>query len=222
MRTPSSTTVAVLGNGVVGVALAKGFASLGYQVVFGTRDAASDKTRAALQAVPGARAASYAEAAQAGDFAVLALPFDGLEAGIAAAGPQNLAGKLVIDPSNPLDFSTGAPVWAVGHSDSAGERVQRWLPASQVVKAFNIITTAHMVHPQLPDGQPDMFIAGNDEAAKARVSDWLRAWGWRAPIDMGGIEASRLLEALAMLWIHYGVRHNHWTHGFSLLGRKPA
>ena len=115
MRTTSSTTVAILGNGVVGVALAKGFAGLGYQVVFGTRDAASDKTRAALQAVPGARAASPAEAAQAGDSAVLALPFDALEAGIRSAGVQNLVGKLVIDTSNPLDFSTGAPVLSLIH-----------------------------------------------------------------------------------------------------------
>jgi len=220
MSNTSKRTVAILGNGVVGVALAKGFAAQGYQVVFGTRDTKSAKTTDALAAVPGARAASFAEAAREGSIAVLALPWSGLEAGVNAAGADNLAGKLVIDPSNPLDFSTGAPTQAIGHTDSAGELVQRLLPDAKVVKAFNIITAGHMVNPSLADGTPDMLIAGNDDAAKAQVAELLRAFGWRAPIDMGNITVSRLLEPLAMVWISYGFRHNHWTHGFSLLGQK--
>jgi len=126
----------------------------------------------------------------------------------------------VIDVSNPLDFSSGAPALAIGHTDSAGELVQRLLPQSRVVKAFNIITAAQMVHPSFKDGTPDMLIAGDDAAAKAQVTEVLRGFGWRAPIDMGGIAASRLLEPLAMLWISYGLRNDHWTHGFSLLGQK--
>jgi len=220
-RNPNNPkTVAILGNGMVGTTLAKGFAELGYQVVFGTRDVESDKTRAALAAVPGSRAASLAEAAEAGSVVVLALPWVGLEAGIFAAGPHNLAGKLVIDPSNPLDFSGDMPTFAVGQSDSAGELVQRLLPQSQVVKAFNIVTAVHMVHPHLPDGTPDMFIAGNDDKAKARVAELLKSFGWRDPIDAGPITNSRLLEALSMLWVIYGSRTDHWTHAFSLLGRK--
>lgn len=220
MTNTNQNTVAILGNGVVGVALAKGFAELGYTVVFGTRDVKGDKTVQALAAVPGATAASFSDAARAGTVAVLALPWSGLEAGVLAAGADNLAGKLVIDPSNPLDFSTGTPTLGLGHTDSAGELAQRLLPRAKVVKAFNTITASHMVHPQLADGTPDMFIAGNDEAAKAQVAALLHAFGWRAPIDMGDITASRLLEPLAMLWISYGFRNNHWTHGFSLLGQK--
>ena len=220
MTNTNPKTVAILGNGVVGIALAKGFAELGYAVVFGTRDTQGEKTLQALAAVPGARATSFSEAARASSVAVLALPWSGLEAGVLAAGAQNLACKLVIDPSNPLDFSTGAPTLGVGHTDSAGELVQRLLPDAKVVKAFNIITASHMVHPQLPGGTPDMLIAGNDGAAKAQVNDLLRAFGWRAAIDMGDITASRLLEPLAMVWISYGFRNNHWTHGFSLLGQK--
>ena len=212
--------VAILGNGVVGTTLAKGFAELGYKVIFGTRDVDSTKTRTALAAVSGSRAASLAEAAEAGSVVVLALPWVGLEAGILAAGPHNLSGKLVIDPSNPLDFSSDVPTFAVGQSDSAGELVQRLLPQSLVVKAFNTVTATHMVHPHLPDGTPDMFIAGNDDQAKARVVELLKSFGWRDPIDAGPITASRLLEALAMLWVIYGVRNDHWTHAFSLLGRK--
>lgn len=213
-------TVAILGNGVVGVELGKGFAANGWRVVYGTRNVSGDKTKQALAAVPGAQAASFEEAARTADIAVLALPWTGLRECIEAAGAKNLAGKLVIDASNPLDFSKGVPELAVGHTDSAGEIVQRLAPQAKVVKAFNTITAGHMVNPKLADGVPDMFIAGNDEAAKRDVSRILEAFGWRKPIDMGGIEASRLLEALAMLWISYGFRNNHWTHGFSLLGQK--
>lgn len=213
-------TVAILGNGTVGTALAKGFVELGYQVIFGTREVEGDKTRAALEAVPGSRAASFAEASAAASIAVLAVPWSGMEAVIFTAGPDNLAGKLVIDPSNPLDFSGEVPAMALGSSDSGGELVQRLLPRSQVVKAFNIVTAAHMVHPRLPDGTPDMLIAGNDAGAKARVAEIIRGFGWRGPIDVGTIVESRLLEGLAMLWVIYGFRNDHWTHAFSLLGQK--
>lgn len=214
-------TVAILGNGVVGVSLAKGFASRGHAVVFGTRDIQGDKTREAVAQVPGSRAGSFSDAVKSADLAVTALPWSGIAEALKAAGPDNFAGKVVIDPSNPLDFSHGAPALAVGHSDSAGETVQRLLPQARVVKAFNIITATHMVDPKLPDGVPDMFIAGNDSAAKADVARVVQDFGWRRPVDIGDISASRLLEALGMLWIVYGLRNNHWTHGFSLLGRKP-
>ena len=216
----SQKVVAILGNGTVGTALGKGFAELGYKVIFGTREVEGAKTRAALEAVPGARAASFAEASAAAGVAVLAVPWSGMEAVIFTAGPDNLAGKLVIDPSNPLDFSGEVPTMAVGSSDSGGELVQRLLPRSQVVKAFNIVTAAHMVHPRLPDGTPDMLIAGNDASAKARVAEIIKGFGWRAPIDVGSIVESRLLEGLAMLWVIYGFRNDHWTHAFSLLGQK--
>ena len=213
-------TVAILGNGTVGIALAKGFAALGARVVFGTRDVQGAKTREALAAVPSATAASYAEAAKACDVAVVALPWQGLEEALRLAGADNLAGKLVIDPSNPLDFSSGVPRLALGFSDSAGEVVQRLLPQAKVVKAFNIIGAPFMVHPKFEGGVPDMLIAGNDEAAKREVGRVLEAFGWRKAVDMGDITASRLLEPLAMAWITYAFRNGHWTHAFSLLGQK--
>ena len=216
----SQKVVAILGNGTVGTALAKGFAELGYRVIFGTRDVEGAKTRAALEAVRGARAASFAEASAGASIAVLAVPWSGMEAVIFTAGPDNLAGKIVIDPSNPLDFSGDVPTMALGASDSAGELVQRLLPRSKVVKAFNIVTATHMVHPRLPDGTPDMLIAGNDAGAKGSVTELIKGFGWRSPIDVGSIVESRLLEALAMLWVIYGFRNDHWTHAFSLLGQK--
>lgn len=213
-------TVAILGTGVVGMALAKGFIARGDRVVFGTRDRAAERAQAALSAVPGTQAASPIEAARMADMAVLALPWSAIPSALTPGLASALAGKVVIDASNPLDFAGGRPALAIGHTDSAGEAVQRLLPEARVVKAFNIITAGHMVQPRFADGQPDMFIAGNDPQAKADVAAVLRDFGWRSAVDLGGIEQSRLLEPLAMVWITYGFTHQHWTHGFSLLGQK--
>jgi hypothetical protein len=212
-------TVAILGNGVVGVAVAKGFAEIGYQVIFGTRDTAGAKSKEALAAVPGARADSFAEAAKSADLAFVALPYGGVQEALKLAGATNLEGKVVIDATNPIDFSTGSPKMALGHTDSAGELVQRLLPGARVVKAFNIISANHMVHPKFADGTPDMIIAGNDAAAKEEVAAILGKFGWRKPIDLGDISASRLLEPFAMVWITYAFKNKHFTHGFSLLGQ---
>jgi 8-hydroxy-5-deazaflavin:NADPH oxidoreductase len=210
--------VAVFGTGQVAIALAKGFASRGHSVVFGTRDTQGATAQAAVAAVAGSAAASYADAAQAAEMAVLATAWGGTHNALQLAGADNLAGKLVIDVTNPLDFSTGKPRLALGFPQSAGAQIQAWLPQAHVVKAFNIINNVHMVEPKFADGQPDMFIAGNNAAAKSSTADILKSFGWRSAIDMGDIDKSYLLEALAMLWIDYGAARNHWTHGFSLLG----
>ena len=216
----SQQTIAILGTGSVGIALAKGFQERGERVIFGTRSPNGEKTRSALAAVLEATAASHVEAARQADLAVIALPWDAIADTLTPGLANALAGKIVIDASNPLDFNAGKPALAIGHTNSAGETVQRLLPDARVVKAFNIITAAHMVHPAFTDGQADMFIAGNDPNAKNAVAELLREFGWRSAIDLGGIEQSRLLESLAMIWITYGFTHQHWTHGFSLLGQK--
>jgi 8-hydroxy-5-deazaflavin:NADPH oxidoreductase len=117
-----------------------------------------------------------------------------------------------------LDFSEGMPpILAVGYTDSAGETVQRMLPNSKVVKAFNIVGNPHMVHPNFPGGPPTMFICGNDEDAKKDVIDnILTKFGWET-IDIGGIEAARLLEPLALLWITHYFRTGTGDHAFKLL-----
>ncbi|HEY6369899.1 MAG TPA: DNA-binding protein, partial [Candidatus Sulfotelmatobacter sp.] len=89
-------------------------------------------------------------------------------------------------------------------------------PGARVVKAFNTVGFAHMVHPQFPGGPPDMFICGNDGAAKTAVTGILAAFGWDT-IDVGGIEGARLLEPLCILWVNYGIRTNTWNHAFKLL-----
>jgi 8-hydroxy-5-deazaflavin:NADPH oxidoreductase len=202
--------VGILGTGVVARALGKGFADLGHAVRFGTRDPASEKAKPL-------GAASFADAAQFAEVAVLATAWSGTENAIRLAGPDRFAGKVVIDVTNPLDASKGSPpVLALGYSDSGGEQVQRWLPNARVVKAFNIVGNASMVRPQFPGGPPDMFICGNDATAKRTVTDIGTAFGWPT-IDLGGIEIARYLEPLAMVWITYGFRTNTWNHAFKLL-----
>jgi len=122
-----------------------------------------------------------------------------------------------MDATNPLVFTPGAPPsLALGHTDSGGEQVQRWLPAARVVKVYNTVGHAHMVNPNFPGGPPDMFICGNDAAAKKTVTDICRAFGWPT-IDVGGIEGARLLEPLCILWVRYGFATGGWNHAFKLL-----
>jgi 8-hydroxy-5-deazaflavin:NADPH oxidoreductase len=212
--------VAVLGTGQVAIALAKGFVSRGHTVVFGTRAVQGKTALDAVAAVPGSSAALYADAAKSAEMAVLTTSWSGTQNALQLTGAVNLAGKLVIDVTNPLDFSSGKPALALGFPNSAGKQVQDWLPGVHVVKAFNIISSTRMVDPKFDDGQADMFIAGNDTTAKAKTADILKSFGWRTPVDMGDINKAYLLEALAMTWIEYGASRNHWTHGFSLLSAQ--
>ncbi|MGH7529178.1 MAG: NADPH-dependent F420 reductase, partial [Gemmatimonadales bacterium] len=197
--------VGILGTGQVGQSLARGFEKYGHEVRLGSRDPARP----------------YADAARFGEIAVLCTRWDGTENALRLAGPDNLAGKVVIDVTNPLGAGSSGPALAVGFDDSGGEHVQRWLPGSRVVKALNIINQAYMVDPQFPGGPPDMFIAGNDAAAKRTVTEILRQFGWPV-MDIGGIEGARLLESLAMLWITIGVRRGRWDHAWKLLREEDA
>ncbi|HYH81672.1 MAG TPA: NAD(P)-binding domain-containing protein [Longimicrobium sp.] len=209
--------IGILGSGMVGQALGLGFVQRGDEVVVGTRDAGGDKLRDWVARTDGrGRAGTFAEAAAFGEVAVLATLWDGTENALRLADPASLAGKVVIDVTNPLDFSTGMPRLSIGFSDSGGEQVQRWLPDSRVVKAFSIITAGEMVHPEFPCGPPTMFIAGDDDGAKGTVSGICRDFGWEVE-DVGAMEAARLLEPLAVLWITHAVRTGAYGHAFKLL-----
>ena len=208
--------IAILGTGDVGKALAKGFEGRGDSVTIGSRDAEKART-AAREAGTRAEGAAFGDAAEWGELAVLATGWSGTENALRLAGAEALSGKVVIDATNPLVFTPGLPpALALGHDDSGGEQVQRWLPNSSVVKAFNIAGHAHMVHPDFPGGPPDMFYCGNDDAAKKTVDGILKDFGW-STIDIGGIEGARLLEPLCILWVLYGLRGGGWNHAFKLL-----
>ena len=210
--------IGIIGTGNVGMALAEGFLKYGHQVMIGTRDVQQEKVQNwKSKHGENAFAGSNEETAQFGEVVVLATPWTGTENSIKLAGRDNLKGKIVIDPTNPLDFSGGTPPkLSVGQTDSAGEMIQRWLPESKVVKCWNIVGSSHMVNPDFPDGRPDMFICGNDDGAKNVVKGFVNSFGWGC-IDIGEIGYARFLEPLAMVWIVYGFNTNTWNHAFKLL-----
>jgi predicted dinucleotide-binding enzyme len=210
--------VGVLGTGDVGRVLAQAFVTLGHEVKMGARDAGNAKAAAwATSAGPNASQGTFADAARFADIVVLATLGVANESALRAAGLDSFDGKLVIDTTNPLDFSGGMPPkLAVGHTDSGGEQVQRLLPRAKVVKAFNTVGNAQMFRPQLPGGPPDMFICGDDDGAKQQVAELLAAFGWGVA-DIGGIQGARYLEAMCLAWVLYGIQSNSWNHAFKLL-----
>src|SRR5438045_783465 len=161
--------VGILGSGDVGKSFARAFSALGHEVMIGSRtpEKLSDFVAEAGERV---RAGTFEETAKFGDLIALATHGVSTSEALRLAGTQNFDGKVVIDATNPLDFSTGAPRLSLGHTDSLGEQVQRWLPDARVVKAFNTVGNANFVNPDLPNGPPDMFICGNDDDAKKIVS----------------------------------------------------
>ncbi len=210
--------IGIIGSGDVGRALRSGFVSLKHNVKIGTRDSHSEKMKTWLNGnTPQALVGTFSEAAAFGELVVLATKWSGTKNAIRLANPKNLANKVVIDVTNPLVFKDHQPpVLALGHTDSAGEQVQRWLPNSKVVKAFNTVGYAHMVNPKFEGGPPDMFICGNDETAKKAVADLCVAFGWGV-VDIGDITGARLLEPMCILWLTYGMKTNSWNHAFKLL-----
>jgi predicted dinucleotide-binding enzyme len=207
--------VGILGSGEVGQKLGDGFIGLGHSVMVGSRSPGKLKAWVDKNGKK-ASAGSFAEAAAFGDALVLATLWTGTKDAIAMAGESSFAGKVVIDVTNPLDFTSMPPKLMIGYTDSAGETIQHMLPNSKVVKAFNTLGNPHMVRPEFPGGRPTMFLCGNDEGAKKFVYDVAFAFG-HEPVDIGGIEGSRLLEPLAMLWIVHYFRTNSGNHAFKLL-----
>jgi predicted dinucleotide-binding enzyme len=213
--------IGVLGTGDVGKVLAAGLAGRGHEVMIGTRDPSQHKLSAWLSvAGQGVTAGTFAQAAAFGDTLVLSIGWPNVENVIKLADPANFNGKLVLDTTNPLRFDVEGrpPVLDIGHTDSAGESVQRWLPGAHVVKAFNIVGNPHMVDPGFPEGKPDMFICGNNPDAKRAAAQLIESLGWPAVIDLGGIEHARYLEPLAMVWItHFFNNGFNGNHAFKLL-----
>ncbi len=211
--------IGIIGSGTVGQQLASDLVKQGHDVTVGTRDTAKLAEFAGQN--PGVNLGSNSDAAQHGELILLATNWGGTENALELAGKAHLAGKIVVDITNPLDFSSGKPALALGWNTSAGELVQSWLPESHVVKALNIITSAAMLNPkEFIGGDPDMFIAGNDADAKKTVAQWLEGVGWGI-VDLGDITQSRLIEPLAMIWIQHGF-NSGWSkvkHGFKLLNK---
>ena len=208
-------TIGFIGAGAVAQALGRGFAARGRAVRLSSRTPGTDAHRQwAAETVGDVSVVSFREAAEAADLLVLATAWEGTENAIRAAGPEHFAGKVVLDTTNPLDFSDGTPRLAV--SEASGTIVQRWLPGAHVVKAFNTVGAGLMVDPDLPGGPPTMFLAGQDDDAKATAAEIAREFGWE-PLDIGGIDRSRHLDSMAVVWILHAMRHGR-GHAFKMLG----
>jgi predicted dinucleotide-binding enzyme len=185
----------VLGTGVVGRTLAAKLRELGHEVMIGSRTAGEDKR-------------PFAEAAAFGDVVVNATGGGNSLAALEAAGAENLRGKVLVDVSNPLDFSRGMPpTLSVCNDDSIGEQIQRAFPDVKVVKSLNTVNADVMVEPSVIPGEHSIFVAGDDEEAKAQIVELLESFGWprESVVDLGGIDGSRAMEMYLPLWLRlYG------------------
>jgi 8-hydroxy-5-deazaflavin:NADPH oxidoreductase len=210
--------VGILGSGTVGRTLGTGFLAHGHEVVMGTRTPESKEARAWRDASRDlACVGSYEDAAKWCELAVLASVWEAVPHVVELCGAANLAGKVVIDVTNPL--TTDAQhhsCLTVGRTDSAGEGVQRMLPDARVVKAFNIAGYQSMVSPVMAFGPPTMFLCGNDDNAKEIVAEIAKDFGWE-PADLGDITAARAIEPMTLAWLLYGRRYGMWDHAFKMI-----
>ncbi len=197
--------IAVLGTGSVGTTIATKLVALGHEVRMGARSATNEKALAwAAAAGSKASAGTFADAAAFAELVFNCTSGGGSLAALEAAGAANLRGKILIDVSNPLDFSKGMPPSLfVSNTDSLGEQIQRAFPETKVVKTLNTLHCELMVDPaRLEGGDHDVFVSGDDEAAKGRVAEILRGWfGWKRVTDLGDITTARGTEAWLPLWV---------------------
>jgi predicted dinucleotide-binding enzyme len=191
----------VLGTGEVGQAIGARLVALGHDVMMGARSADNEKVQAFAQAT-GGKAGTFRDAAAHGEMIVQCSRGNVAVEVLRQAGAENLAGKVVIDVSLPLDFSQGfPPSLFVQNTDSLGETIQREFPEARVVKTLNTMNHAIMVDPRKLPGTTSVFVSGNDKQAKGRVMDLLRAFGWSSIIDLGDITTARGTEMLLPLWV---------------------
>ena len=212
--------VAVLGTGMVGRALAGRLAELGHEVTVGTRDVEATLTRSEAdamgnppyadwaQAHPQVGLATFADATADAELIVNATSGSGSIAALEAAGSGHLAGRVLLDVANPLDYSQGfPPSLFVGNTDSLAEQIQAAFPDARVVKSLNTMNARLMADPrELADGDHTVFVSGDDDAAKQLVTEVLRSFGHADVIDLGDISTARGTESLLPVWVRlYGV-----------------
>jgi 8-hydroxy-5-deazaflavin:NADPH oxidoreductase len=197
--------IGVLGTGVVGKTVGARLISLGHEVTMGSR--AADNPEASAWAGEQSDRAShgtFADAAAFGELVVNATAGAASLDALTAAGAENLAGKVLIDIANPLDFSKGMPpTLTVVNTDSLAEQIQRAFPQTKVVKALNTMTCFVMVEPSKVPGSHNAFVCGDDEGARATVVELLRSFGWPGQdiLDLGDLTAARGMEMVLPLWI---------------------
>jgi len=207
--------IGVIGTGIVGRSHAAKLALLGHEVVMGTRNVettlgvherdmmGNPPLKEWLQGHPMVKLESFHEAALHGELIINATRGEHTLEALRNSGERNLEGKVIIDISNPLDFSEGAlPSLLVANTDSLGEEIQRAFPNAKVVKTLNTINARLQVDPDaLMSGDHDVFLSGNDAGAKQRVTEILRSYGWKNVVDLGDISTARGAEMMLPMWV---------------------
>lgn len=215
--------ISVLGTGMVGQTLAARLSELGHAVLIGTRDPKATLARGKPDALgtppfsvwhkdhPKVELGTFAQAAAHASVLINATAGAASLEALEAAGAKNLAGKILIDLANPLDFSGGfPPVLSVCNTDSLGEQIQRAFPELKVVKTLNTMNCTVMVNPEKIAGAAHtVFVSGNDAGAKKTVMDLLRSFGWIDIVDLGDITTARGTEMILPLWVRiFGATKN--------------
>lgn len=208
--------IGVLGSGQVAKVLASGFLKHGHQVMVGSRD--PKKLEDWKSKSGSGLTGTFEQAADFGEVIVLAIKGTAAEQLIQSLA-GNLNGKVVMDATNPIADSppvNGVLQFFTSLNDSLMERLQKIAPEAKFVKAYNSVGNLLMVNPSLSSGKPTMFICGNDEGAKKKVTVILDQLGWEG-VDFGKVESARAIEPLCMLWCIPGFIRNEWTHAFKLV-----
>ena len=196
--------IGVLGTGIVGRTLGVKLVDLGHEVRMGSRQAGNENAVEWAQgAGQGASEGTFADAAEFGELLINATGGNVSLEALGMAGAENLAGKVLVDVSNALEFGDGPPVIGVAPDDSVGERIQAAFPDARVVKALNTMNTSVMVAPGSLGESTNAFVCGNDDAAKAQVIELLETFGWLSGdiVDLGDISAARGAELYVALWM---------------------
>ena len=194
--------IAVIGTGHAGRTLAQGFQRIGHDVVVGTRDPDATRAREEWLGLDVPLAALGVVAADA-DLVVNVTNGQASLAALGEVGSDHLAGKVILDVANPLDFSQGfPPTLSVKDTDSLAEQIQRAFPDARVVKSLNTVTASVMVDPStVGDGDTTVFVAGDDAEARQQVSELLRELGWLDIVELDGLQNARGLEMWLPLWV---------------------
>jgi predicted dinucleotide-binding enzyme len=198
--------ICIIGTGNVGQTLGTKLVQLGHEVKMGSRTANNEKAAAWVKA-SGAKASqgTFADAASFGEVVFNCTKGEVSLEALKAAGANNLKGKVLVDVSNPLDFSKGMPPFltpSLSNTNSLGEEIQKTFPETKVVKALNTMNCVLMVNPKLVPGSHDLFLCGNDADAKAKVTEILvNGFGWPSVLDIGDLTGARAMEMLLPIWI---------------------
>jgi 8-hydroxy-5-deazaflavin:NADPH oxidoreductase len=197
-------TIALIGAGNVGMALARNLTAHGESVRFGVPDPAKTQSAVAAQGdapVGRAQIGTVAEAIAAAGIVILAVPFGAAQ--LVAESTRDWGGRILVDATNPL--APGLAGLALGTTTSGAEQIAQWARGARVVKAFNTTGAENMANPRYPGGAVFMPVAGDDAEARARVVALATLLGFDA-VDVGPLAAARYLEPFAMTWIHMAIK----------------